>query len=75
MTKKSDLALMAHLMRRSGVGAERAELDEYMADGYEQTVEKLLAPEGPSSINDALIRRYHPDHSATHDTSGAGSYL
>ena len=75
MTKKSDLALMAHLMRRAGFGAARAELDEYVADGYEQTVEKLFAPEGPRSINDALIRRYHPDHSSTHDSSGAGSYL
>ena len=75
MTKKSDLALMAHLMRRAGFGATRAELDEYLADGYEQTVEELLAPEGPNSINDALIRRYHPDHSTTHDSSGAGSYL
>ena len=75
MTNKSDLALMAHLMRRAGFGATRAELDQYVADGHEQTVEKLLAPEGPNSINDALIRRYHPDHSSTHDSSGAGSYL
>ena len=75
MTKNGDLALMAHLVRRAGFGATRAELGEYLADGYEQTVEKLLAPEGQDSINDALIRRYHPDHSTTHDTSGAGSYL
>ena len=74
MTKKSDLALMAHLMRRAGFGATRAELGKYLADGYEQTVEVLLAPEGPGSINDPLIRRYHPDHSTTHDTSGTGSY-
>ena len=75
MTKKSDIALMAHLMRRAGFGATRAELDEYLADGYEQTVEKLFAPEGPSLIDDALIGRYHPDHSTTHDATSAGSYL
>ena len=74
MSKKSDTALMAHLMRRAGFGATKAELEDYLAGGYEQTVETLLAPEGSNSTNDALIRRYHPDHSATHDVGGAGSY-
>ena len=74
MSKKSDIALMAHLMRRAGFGATKAELEDYLAGGYEQTVETLLAPEGSNSTNDALIRRYHPDHSATHDVGGAGSY-
>ena len=74
MDKKNDLALMAHLMRRAGFGATKAELEEYLADGYEQTVEKLLVSEEASPVDDALIRRYHPDHSVTHDSSGAGSY-
>ena len=74
MSKKSDTALMAHLMRRAGFGATKAELEDYLTGGYEQTVETLLAPEGSNSTNDALIRRYHPDHSATHDVGGAGSY-
>jgi len=74
MSKKNDLPLMAHLMRRAGFGAAKPELEAHLADGYEQAVEKLLAPEDSNSINDALIRRYHPDHSVTHDSGGAGSY-
>ncbi len=75
MSNKEDLALMAHLFRRIGFGASREELDEYLDDGYEQTVEGLLNTSPVSPVDDALIRRYHPDHSTTHDTSGAGSYL
>ena len=74
MSETVDLALMAHLMRRAGFGATKAELEEYLTDGYEKTVEGLLVSEGSNSINDALIRRYHPDHSTTHDSGGAGSY-
>lgn len=66
---------MAHLIRRSGFGATREELEEYLEDGYEKTVETLLNPKSSDSINDPLIRRYHPDHSTTHDFVGAGSYL
>ena len=40
-----DIALMAHLMRRAGFGAQYAELEERAAKGYEATVEELLNPE------------------------------
>jgi hypothetical protein len=36
------MALMAHLMRRAGFGATRGELEAYVADGYEATVEEPL---------------------------------
>ena len=74
MVNNTELALVAHLLRRAGFGATRQELEEYLADGYEQTVEHLLSSKGSESINDALIHRYHPDHSSRHDHSGAGSY-
>ena len=41
----SDIALMAHLMRRAGFGATREELEARVAKGYEATVEELLHPE------------------------------
>ena len=47
MSQKDDLALMAHLMRRTGFGASRAELEQRVAQGYEATVEEMLNP--PSS--------------------------
>ena len=40
-----DTALMAHLMRRAGFGAQYHELEALAEKGYEQTVEELLNPE------------------------------
>ena len=39
-----DIALMAHLMRRAGFGAQYDEIVERAAKGYEDTVEELLNP-------------------------------
>ncbi len=44
MSHKDDLALMAHLMRRTGFGASREELEQRVAQGYEATVEELVNP-------------------------------
>ena len=42
---EKDIALMAHLMRRAGFGAQYHELEARAAKGYEATVEELLHPE------------------------------
>ena len=65
-----DYAVMAHLLRRAGFGATRDELDEYVAKGYEATVEELLHPGDPQNMPDDLIQRYHVD---MHELRGAGS--
>ena len=39
-----DIALMGHLMRRAGFGAQYHELEARAAKGYEETVEELLNP-------------------------------
>jgi len=70
----SDLALMAHLMRRAGFTATRDELEEYLTEGYEATVEKLLNPGEPGNMPDDLIRRYHVDQSELRQLDGAGAY-
>jgi uncharacterized protein (DUF1800 family) len=54
-----DLALMAHLMRRAGFGAPRAELEARAAKGYEATVEDLLNPQEPPLDRNKMMR-YHP---------------
>ncbi len=41
----NDIALMAHLMRRAGFGAQYDELAERAAKGYTATVEELLNPQ------------------------------
>ena len=61
-------ALMSHLMRRAGFGATPDELDTYLEQGYEATVEQLLHPEGapeaPALDGEDLIRRYHIDQNS-----------
>ena len=42
--KETDTALMAHLLRRAGIGATRDQLDEYVAKVYDVTFEELLNP-------------------------------
>lgn len=54
-----DIALMAHLMRRAGFGAPRAELEARAAKGYEATVEDLLNPQDPPLDRNEMMR-YHP---------------
>jgi uncharacterized protein (DUF1800 family) len=64
MSHKEDLALMAHLMRRAGFGATREELEGYVAQGYEATVDQLLDPPEQRAEDKAgpfaMMIRYHP---------------
>ena len=62
MANQDDIALMAHLMRRAGFGAPRAELEQRVGRGYEETVEELLDPDAyevPPNAEDILFR-YDP---------------
>ncbi len=54
------LELMAHLMRRVGVGARREELEELAARPYEDVVEELLHPEAFTDPDQDVIERYLP---------------
>ena len=54
----TDLALIAHLMRRAGFGATRAELEEYAEQSYEDIVEDLLHPERFPEVADDIVVRY-----------------
>ena len=58
---KNDMALMAHLMRRAGFGATREELEGYVAQGYEATVEWLLHPEKQPDWDEDLYTRIYPE--------------
>ena len=62
MTDKN-VQLLAHLVRRSGFGATREQLEVMADQGYEATVEKLLDTSNPSRMSDHIIRRYHPEQS------------
>ena len=54
----SDIALMAHLMRRAGFGASYGELERRTAMGYEATVEELLHPEEQPDLKMDVMQRY-----------------
>ena len=57
--RDQDIALMAHLMRRAGFGAQYHELEARAEKGYEATVEELLHPEDHSNGMDLdLGERY-----------------
>jgi uncharacterized protein (DUF1800 family) len=60
MPTKDEIALMAHLMRRAGFGASRAELEERAAKGYEATVEELVQPEQCAPADEYVLLRYQP---------------
>ena len=70
----NDTVLMAHLLRRAGFGANRDELEEYLAMGYEGAVETLLNPSDPDNMPDDLIRRYHVEQSELRDLPGSAAY-
>ncbi len=56
-----DVALMAHLMRRAGFGAQLEELEARAAKGYEATVEELLHPLEQPDLEHDVIKRYRTD--------------
>ena len=56
---------MSDLLRRAGFGANPDELDSYLEQGYEATVEQLFKSEdSPSLDGQDLIRRYHIDQNS-----------
>ena len=66
-----DIALMAHLMRRAGLGAGRDELEARAAKGYDASVDELLNP--PADPVDRLdFLRYQPGHLRPITSPGTG---
>lgn len=49
-----DMTRAAHLMRRSGFAATRAELDRAVSDGYDKSVETLFAFEGQARFDESM---------------------
>jgi uncharacterized protein (DUF1800 family) len=72
--RNRDVELIAHLMRRAGFGATRAELDDCAAKGYEATVEELLNPVSAQAMPDDLIRRYHHEQSGMMGQQNPAAY-
>ena len=56
---ENELPLIAYLLRRSGFGATREELEAYASKGYDAVVEDLLHPERLPQIEDDLFERYY----------------
>ena len=69
-----NIALMAHLMRRAGFGAQYGELEARTAKGYEATVEELLHPEDHANgLELDLAERYFIEWN--HFTRGIPEYF
>ena len=71
---ESNVALVAHLMRRAGFGATRSQLEEYADKGYHATVDELLHPVDPQRMPDEMIRRYHAEQSGMMGQNSPGAY-
>lgn len=55
---KGELSMMAHLMRRTGFGATRDELETRLTKGYDATVEELLNPDEVEPVDIYEFLRY-----------------
>jgi len=68
---------MAHLMRRAGFGATRAELESLTDQGYEETVEQLLDPGSQPPLDECLLYRFHPvtEMPTQHYSGGQSNWL
>jgi uncharacterized protein (DUF1800 family) len=56
--KHEDVAVTAHLLRRAGFGATRDQIDQFVAKGYEATVEELLSSTAGEPEDQDLMDRY-----------------
>ena len=54
----TEISLMAHLMRRAGMGATRDELEALVEKGYEAVVDDLVHPERFSEGGPDIIHPY-----------------
>ncbi len=68
----TDVELIAHVMRRAGFGATRAEIKAYTAKGYEATVHELLHPASTQWMGDYMIRRFHHEQSGMMGSFASG---
>ena len=56
--RSTDIELMAQLLRRAGFGATRDQIDGYLKQGYEATVQELLNPVHREHEDQDLLDRY-----------------
>ena len=57
-----DIALMAHLLRRAGFGASRDEIEERVAQGYDNVVAEFLNPGPEPGIDEDMMFRAYPSY-------------
>ena len=71
---RKDVELIAHLMRRAGFGATRAEIQDYSEAGYEATVDRLINPPDTGWAGNYLVRRFHYEQSGMLTPQGGPAY-
>ena len=71
----TEIALMAHLMRRAGFGATYQQLEGLASTGYEETVEDLLNPDRYPEVETDLLERYFVDWKEMNALEVNQSYL
>jgi len=67
------IALYAHLLRRAGFSATRAQIEAYAKRPYEEVVEELLNPQDQPEIDENRLIRYYPHYGTLEDYNGGGA--
>ena len=71
VSDKREYELRAHLLRSAGFGSTKQELQYYLRDSYEDTVEYLLTPNFDDWMGDHLVRRFDGEASGMINAPGA----
>ena len=63
VSTRTDIDLIAHLLRRAAFGGTREEIDAYADIGYEAVVDALIDPDDTGWAGAYLARRFHHEQS------------
>jgi uncharacterized protein (DUF1800 family) len=65
---------IAHLLRRAGFGGSKKQIDDLVALGYEESVERLMNASDGNRLPDHLVWRYHHEQSGLMGATNPAAY-
>ena len=65
---------IAHLLRRAGFGGTKKQIDDLVAFGYEESVERLMNASDENRLPDHLVWRYHHEQSGLMGATNPAAY-
>ena len=65
---------IGHLLRRAGFGGSKKQIDDLVALGYEESVERLMNASDGNRLPDQLVWRYHHEQSRLMGATNPAAY-